>query len=305
MYQSCMLCPRHCGADRIHGQTGYCGADSQVRLGRAALHRWEEPCLSGTLGAGTVFFCHCSLRCVFCQNAVISGSDAAQSGILISVSELADTFLSLQEQGAHNIDLVTPTHYAPSIADAIARARTRGLTIPTVWNSSGYESVETLHRLDGLIDIYLPDFKYYSTYYAERYSAAPDYFDIACEAIDEMVRQTGSPVFDSDGILQRGTILRHLMLPGLSGDTKQLLRCASRRWGNAILFSLMRQFTPLSGLSAFPELNRKITDAEYADACETMQTLGLNGWTQDAESIGESFIPVFDGTGVCRHYENL
>lgn len=303
MYQSCMLCPRHCGADRTGGQTGYCGADDRVRLGRAALHPWEEPCLSGTRGAGTVFFCHCSLRCVFCQNTVISGSEAAQSGIPVTVSELADTFLSLQDQGAHNIDLVTPTHYAPSIAEAIALARTRGLTIPAVWNSSGYESVETLRRLDGLIDIYLPDFKYYSTYYAERYSAAPDYFDAACAAIDEMVRQTGSPIFDSDGILQRGTILRHLMLPGLTGDTEQLLRCAARRWGGQILFSLMRQFTPLPGLTAFPELNRKISDTEYAEACETMQMLGLNGWTQDSESIGESFIPVFDGTGVCRHRE--
>lgn len=305
MYSSCKLCPRRCGVDRTAGKTGYCGADSTMRLGLSYLHPWEEPCLSGTRGAGTVFFCHCSLRCVFCQNAVISGQAAAKSGIPTSVAELADTFLSLQEQGAHNIDLVTPTHYAPSVADSIALARTRGLTIPTIWNSSGYECVDTLHRLDGLIDIYLPDFKYYSTYYSERYSSAPDYFDIACEAIEEMLRQTGAPVFDSDGILQRGTILRHLMLPGLSGDTEQLLRYASQHWKDRILFSLMRQFTPLAGLAQFPELNRKITDMEYAAACDTMQQLSLDGWLQDAESIGESFIPAFDGSGICSTVKNV
>jgi putative pyruvate formate lyase activating enzyme len=298
LYSSCTLCPRRCGVDRTAGAVGYCGADSQLRLGLAYLHLWEEPCLSGTRGAGTVFFCHCSLRCVFCQNAVISGPSAAESGVLVTVSDLADTFLSLQDQGAHNIDLVTPTHYAPSVADAIALARTRGLTIPTVWNSSGYECVDTLRRLDGLIDIYLPDFKYYSTYYSERYSSAPDYFSIACDAIEEMLRQTGSPVFAADGTLQRGTILRHLMLPGLSGDTEQLLRYAAQHWNGRILFSLMRQFTPRDGLEQFPELLRKITDEEYAAACALMQEFGLDGWIQDAESIGESFIPVFDGRGI-------
>ncbi|MGN1014361.1 MAG: radical SAM protein [Butyricicoccus sp.] len=300
MYTECELCPRMCGVNRDAGHIGFCGADSRMRLGRAYLHRWEEPCLSGTRGAGTVFFCHCSLRCVFCQNAVISGQSAGTSGVLTSASELADTFLSLQEQGAHNIDLVTPTHYTPSIRQAMELALVRGLTIPFVWNSSGYERVEVLRTLDGLVDIYLPDFKYFSAYYAERYSAAPDYFEIACEAIDEMVRQTGAPQMDADGMLQRGTIVRHLMLPGLSGDTSQLLRHAARRWGKRILFSLMRQFTPQNGMERCPELNRSITDAEYEDACLLMQSLGLDGWTQDAESIGESFIPVFDGTGICR-----
>lgn len=305
MYSSCKLCPRRCGVDRAAGKIGYCGTDSRMRLGLATLHRWEEPCLSGTRGAGTVFFCHCSLRCVFCQNSSISGPEASESGVITTVPELADTFLSLQEKGAHNIDLVTPTHYAPSVAEAIGLARTRGLTIPTVWNSSGYECVDTLRRLDGLIDIYLPDFKYYSTYYSERYSSAPDYFDIACEAIEEILRQTGAPVFDRDGILQRGTILRHLMLPGLSGDTEQLLRYASRHWKDRILFSLMRQFTPLAGLERFPELNRTITDGEYAAACETMQELGLDGWLQDSESISESFIPLFDGTGIGDRSKNI
>ena len=292
MYQSCMLCPRRCGANRTKGQTGYCGADDQMRLGRAYLHQWEEPCLSGTRGAGTVFFCHCSLRCVFCQNAVISGSDAAQSGILVSVSELADTFLSLQEQGAHNIDLVTPTHYAPSIADAIALARTRGLTIPTVWNSSGYESVETLHCLDGLIDIYLPDFKYYSTYYAERYSAAPDYFDIACEAIDEMVRQTGLPQYNADGIMTRGTLIRHLILPGLTGESIALLDWIHDSLPAGVPVSLMRQYIPCNNV-AIKGLDRPITPREYRRVRDHMLALGLPGFVQEKAAASAEFVPLF------------
>lgn len=298
MYSSCTLCPRGCRIDRTAGHIGFCGASDQMRIGRAGLHQWEEPCLSGTNGAGTVFFCHCSLRCVFCQNAVISGQQAYTSGVLTSVSDLADTFLSLEQQGAHNIDLVTPTHYAPSVREAMILARTRGLSIPFVWNSSGYETIETLRTLNGLVDIYLPDFKYYSSYYADRYSAAPDYFETACDAIDEMVRQTGTPQFSADGLLSRGTIVRHLMLPGLSGDTSQLLRQAAKRWGDHILFSLMRQFTPFHQLDAFSELNRRLTDDEYDDACALMQSLGLSGYTQDSESVGESFLPHFDGTGV-------
>lgn len=298
MYDSCTLCPRDCRVDRTAGSYGFCGANDQMRIGRASLHQWEEPCLSGTNGAGTVFFCHCSLRCVFCQNAAISGSAACASGILTAVSGLADTFLALEQQGAQNIDLVTPTHYAPSVREAMILARAHGLQIPFVWNSSGYETVETLRTLDGLVDIYLPDFKYYSSYYADRYSAAPDYFEIACDAIDEMVRQTGAPQFSLDGLLSCGTIVRHLMLPGLAGDTTQLLRHAAVHWGGRILFSLMRQFTPFYRLEEYPELNRRLTDEEYKDACTLMQSLGLSGYTQDSGSVGESFIPRFDGSGV-------
>lgn len=298
MLKHCTLCPRMCGVDRTAGQSGFCGADDTLRIGLAGLHRWEEPCLSGTRGAGTVFFCHCPLGCVYCQNHDISGQDAAQSGVLTDISGLADTFLSLQAQGAHNIDLVTPTHYAAHLAEAIPLARKRGLTIPVVYNCGGYERVETLHMLDGLIDIYLPDFKYYSPYYAQRYSHAPDYCDTACAAIEEMVRQTGAPTFDSDGIMTRGTIIRHLMLPGLGGDTSQILRTISTRWGSCVLVSLMRQFTPCTDLTGCPELLTRITDTEYNAACEEMSLLGLEGWTQDAEAISESFIPHFDGSGV-------
>ena len=254
MLKHCTLCPRDCGVDRTSGELGFCGADDTIRIGLASLHKWEEPCLSGTNGAGTVFFCHCSLRCVFCQNHDISGHAAAEAGIATDISGLADTFLSLEQQGAHNIDLVTPTQYAYHLSHAIPLARSRGLSIPIIYNCGGYESVETLRMLDGMIDIYLPDFKYFSSYYAQRYSSAPDYYDVAVEAMEEMVRQTDIPVMDADGLLRSGTIIRHLMLPGLSGDTAQVLRCISSHWGSRVLVSLMRQFTPCTDLTGYPEL---------------------------------------------------
>lgn len=298
MLEHCTLCPRMCGANRKAGERGFCGADAQIRVGLAYLHQWEEPCLSGTKGAGTVFFCHCPLGCVYCQNHDISGTEAKPSGIYTDVSGLADTFLSLQQRGAHNIDLVTPTHYAAQLTEAIPLARERGLTIPIVYNCGGYERVETLRMLDGLIDIYLPDFKYYSSYYSERYSHVSDYFDVAVDAIDEMVRQTAEPVIDSDGLMRSGTIIRHLMLPGLGSDTAHILRTIAKRWKTDVFVSLMRQFTPCTDLTDYPELIHPITDEAYAEACEEMAFLGLDGWTQEAEAISESFIPHFDGTGV-------
>ena len=304
MITHCTLCPRSCGVNRAAGERGFCGAGETMRIGRASLHHWEEPCLSGTRGAGTVFFCHCTLRCVYCQNAVISGQAACESGIPVSEEHLARTFLSLQEQGAHNIDLVTPTHYAVQIADSIRIARKNGLTLPVVYNCGGYESPNTLRMLDGLVDIYLPDLKYFSVYYAERYSAAPDYFDVACEAVDEMLRQVGTPQFDADGMMTHGVILRHLMLPTLAQDTAQILRAVSKRWGSRVLVSLMRQYTPLPHVQAFPELCRRITQEEYDNACELMVELGLDGFVQEAESVGESFIPVFDGSGIAAPSSN-
>lgn len=299
MLEHCTLCPRMCGANRKAGERGFCGADAQMRVGLAYLHQWEEPCLSGTKGAGTVFFCHCPLGCVYCQNHDISGTGANPSGVCTDIFGLADTFLSLQQRGAHNIDLVTPTHYAAQLTEAIPLARERGLTIPIVYNCGGYERVETLRMLDGLIDIYLPDFKYYSSYYSERYSHVSDYFDVAVDAIDEMVRQTAEPVIDSDGLMRSGTIIRHLMLPGLGSDTAHILRTIAKRWKTDVFVSLMRQFTPCTDLTDYPELMHPITDEAYAEACEEMAFLGLDGWTQEAEAISESFIPHFDGTGVC------
>ena len=294
LVKNCRLCPRACGADRTKTR-GLCGASDRIEAARASLHLWEEPPISGTRGSGTVFFSHCSLGCVFCQNRQISRRDAA--GREITIPALASTFLSLQKQGAHNINLVTGAHYVPQIIEALRLARGQGLSIPIVYNSSGYECVETLRLLEGWIDIYLPDYKYYSSYYAARYSHAADYRETAVQAITEMVRQTGAPQYGGDGLLRRGTVIRHLMLPGLAGDTAQVLRDIAARFGGAALVSLMRQYTPF-GMQDWPELDRRITDEEYDDACELFRALGLGGFFQQAEAVSESFIPAFDGTGL-------
>ena len=295
LFENCQLCPRACGVDRTRGQTGFCGADDTVHAARAALHFWEEPPISGTRGSGAVFFSHCTLGCVYCQNRAIARRDAF--GQALSPAALADTFLALEAEGAHNINLVTAAHYAPRVVQALNLARQKGLSLPIVYNSSGYEAQDTLRLLDGYIDIYLPDDKYYSSYYAARYSAAPDYHEIAIAAIEEMARQTGAPQYGADGLLKRGTVVRHLMLPGLSGDTAQVLRDLASRFGDGILVSLMRQYTPFD-MQDYPELDRTVTETEYAEACEDFLSLGLTGFFQEGEAIGESFIPAFDGTGL-------
>lgn len=293
--KACRLCPRACGIDRTRGIRGFCGADDQIYAARAALHYWEEPPLSGTNGSGTVFFSHCALQCVFCQNRTISRRETV--GVSLSVAELADCFLRLQMQGAHNINLVTGAHYVPQILQSLQLARIGGLTIPVVYNSSGYESVDTLRLLEGHIDIYLPDYKYYSSYYAKRYSDAADYREVAVDAMTEMVRQTGAPRYDENGLLTRGTVIRHLMLPTLNGDTAQVLRDIATRFGGQVLVSLMRQYTPFD-MEDWPELNRTITEEEYAAACEMFLSLGLEGFFQEGAAIGDSFIPAFDGSGL-------
>lgn len=294
LLKRCRLCPRACGADRTRTR-GLCGANDRIEAARASLHKWEEPPISGVRGSGTVFFSHCSLGCVYCQNRQISRREAA--GQEITIAGLARTFLSLEQQGAHNINLVTGAHYAPHIVEALRLARKEGLSVPVVYNSSGYETIETLQLLDGWIDIYLPDYKYYSSYYADRYSHAADYRETAVTAITEMVRQTDAPQYNADGMLTRGTVIRHLMLPGLGGDTAQVLRDIAVRFGDRVLVSLMRQYTPF-GMQDWPELDRTITDAEYAEACALFCELGLGGFFQQNESISESFIPAFDGTGL-------
>lgn len=291
----CRLCPRACGVDRTANERGICGAGDMVYAGRAALHHWEEPPLSGTRGSGAVFFSHCALHCVYCQNRAISGRQAC--GSPLSVPALAKVFLSLQAQGAHNINLVTGAHYVPQITKALTIAKASGLTVPIVYNSSGYEAADALALLEGYIDIYLPDYKYYSSYYASRYSGAADYREIAVDTIAQMLRQTGAPVYDENGLLLRGTVVRHLMLPSLAGDTAQVLRDLAQRFGDRVLVSLMRQYTPLN-MADFPELDRTVTKPEYEDACEQFLSLGLHGFFQQGDAISESFIPAFDGTGV-------
>lgn len=295
-YQNCQLCPRECNAARLSGEKGFCGADGTLRVARAALHFWEEPCLSGEEGSGTVFFSGCGLRCVFCQNYEISSECAGKA---ISWERLSAIFLELQEKGANNINLVTPTQYVPEIRMALSQAREEGLRIPIVYNSSGYEKVETLQMLSGMVDIWLPDFKYMDGKYALRYSGAEDYFPVACKALDEMVCQAGEAVFDAQGRMLRGVIVRHLLLPGLLEDSKAVIRYLYERYGDRIYLSLMNQYTPLPRVAQWPEIACKLSDADYEEAIDYAISLGLeNGFIQEGGTAEESFIPAFDNEGV-------
>lgn len=288
----CNICPRRCGADRENGSLGFCGASNKIRIARAALHFWEEPCLSGANGAGTVFFSYCNMKCVYCQNYRISTRGAGHE---VSIGELAEIFLDLQSQGANNIDLVTPTHYALDIAEAVKKAKDSGLHIPVLYNCGGYESVETLKRLEGLIDIYMPDMKYYRDKYAVKYSYAPRYFETACAALEEMYRQTGAFVLDENGIMQRGVIVRHMMLPGLMLDTKKIMDYLFDTYGNNIYISLMSQYTPLKNVERFPELNRKIDMKKYNSIVDYCMNRGMeNVFIQEGSAAKESFIPCFE-----------
>lgn len=288
----CNICPRRCGADRENGSLGFCGASNKIRIARAALHFWEEPCLSGKNGAGTVFFSHCNMKCVYCQNYRISTRGAGHE---VSIGDLAEIFLDLQSRGANNIDLVTPTHYALDIAEAVKKAKNSGLHIPVLYNCGGYESVETLKRLEGLIDIYMPDMKYYRDKYAMKYSSAPKYFETACAALEEMYRQTGAVVLDKNGIMQSGVIVRHMMLPGLMLDTKKIMDYLFDTYGNNIYISLMSQYTPLKNVERFPELNRKIDMKKYNSIVDYCMNRGMeNVFIQEGSAAKESFIPCFE-----------
>ena len=294
----CTLCPRECHVNRNAGEIGYCGQTARLMAARAALHFWEEPCLSGTNGSGAVFFSGCNLRCVYCQNHEIAQGNAGRE---ITVARLSDIFLGLQEKGAHNINLVTPSHFVPQIITALNTAKKQGLFIPIIYNTSAYETVETLHMLDGLVDIYLPDLKYYSTALSENYSHAPDYFGTATAAIAEMLRQVGTPVFaDGEGSLMRqGVIVRHLLLPGCGRDSRQILRYLHETYKNDIYISIMNQYTPLSQVSGIPALNRRVSDKEYARIIDYAIRIGIeNGFIQEGETASESFIPAFDYEGI-------
>lgn len=294
-YSDCTLCPRNCHANRVNGSLGYCRAVAEVTAARAALHFWEEPCISGTNGSGTVFFSGCSLGCVYCQNYDISRN---QAGKKISNERLAEIFLELQEQKAHNINLVTPGHYVPSIINAVQRARALGLTIPVVYNSSGYEKVETIKMLEGIVDIYLPDFKYLGEKMANRYSKSSDYFQIASQAIKEMVRQTGEAIFE-DEIMKKGVIVRHLLLPGGLEDSKRVIKYLYETYQDTIFISIMNQYTPLEQVKEYPEINRKVTEEEYDALVDYALELGVeNGFIQEGETASESFIPAFDYQGI-------
>lgn len=290
----CTACPRACRTDREKG-VGYCLQGNEIRVSRAAPHYWEEPCLSGERGSGTVFFVGCNLRCVYCQNREIS---RGQAGKAVTPERLLEIFFELKEKGVHNINLVTPTHFTEQLIPILRKAKEDGLALPIVYNCGGYESVETLRRLEGLVDIFLPDFKYMSPARAEKYSHAADYPDVAKKAVAEMVRQTGAPVYGDDGMMKRGTIIRHLVLPGGLLDSKSVLRYLHRTYGDTVVLSVMSQYTPMPDVP-FPELARKLTDAEYDEIiCFAVDEGITNAYMQEGEAAEESFIPPFDLTGI-------
>lgn len=294
--ERCFLCPRMCGARRSKNEKGWCGAGALPKVARAALHYWEEPCISGETGSGTVFFSGCTLRCRFCQNRAISRGEA---GVEVSLSRLADIFLELQEQGALNINLVTPMHYAPQIMTALDDARARGLSLPIVWNTGGWERAESVALVKDYADVWLTDMKYADDGLARRFSGAPDYFEQATAALDEMVRETGGPVFDGRGTMTKGVIVRHLMLPGHGDDTRAVLKYLRERYGDRVWVSIMNQYTPMGEDALFPELSRPVTDAEYEAALEYAMDIGIeNAFIQEGGAVSESFIPGFDLTGV-------
>lgn len=299
---NCNLCPRNCFVDRDNGKTGYCGQTDKLYVARADLHMWEEPCISGKEGSGTVFFCGCTLRCIFCQNHQIAlGKEETgeKIGKEVSISRLKDIFLELQKKGANNINLVTGTHYIPQIAEALRLAKAEGLVIPIVYNTSGYEKKESLHMLESLVDIYLPDMKYVSKELSKEYSNAPDYFEIASEALKEMVRQVGEPEFDDRGYIQKGVIVRHLVLPGSTKDSKAVLEYLWNTYGDRIYISIMNQYTPMEQIKNHPLLSRKVTKREYQKVVDYALSLGWeNGFIQEGETAKESFIPDFHGIGV-------
>lgn len=296
-----MLCPRACGADRAAGERGICGAGVELVVARAALHFWEEPPISGAAGSGTVFFSHCPLRCVYCQNHEIA---AGRAGKVVSADRLAEIFLELECQGALNINLVTPTHYVPQIKHALDKARAAGLGLPVVYNTSGYETVEAIRSLGGYVDVYLTDFKYWSVEPARAYSHAPDYREVAIAALDEMVSQVGSPAYHGiageDGpLLASGVVVRHMMLPGLLDDSKAIVGFLADRYGNAIALSLMNQYTPLRAFPDHPELNERVSADDYEALLDFADGLGIEDYFwQEGDAVGESFIPSFDGSGV-------
>ena len=298
LLDDCTLCPRNCHVNRNEGKVGYCRMTSELVVARAALHMWEEPCISGEKGSGTVFFSGCAMGCVFCQNHEIAKGLRGKS---ISVERLSEIFLELQEKGANNINLVTPSHYVPQIIEALDLARARGLVLPIVYNSSGYEKKETIKGLEGYVDIYLPDFKYMNDDIAERYSHCPDYSTYAKESIEEMVRQTGKPEFFPDGIMKKGTIVRHLSLPGYLEDSKDILDYLHANFKNDLYISIMNQYTPMVMVEKYPEINRKVTKKEYDELISYALMLGIkNAYTQEDETQDESFIPDFDGEGVLK-----
>lgn len=295
-YENCLLCPRKCGINRRTGQTGVCGVSSEIKVARAALHYWEEPCISGKRGSGAVFFSGCSLHCVFCQNREISDG---KEGKVISKERLSDIFMELAGKGANNINLVTPGQYIPDIVWAVNDAKSRGMKLPIIYNTSGYENVTELKLLEGIVDVYLPDFKYMDSTLLARYSRAKDYPSVAKQALSEMVRQQPDVVIDdSTGLIQKGVIVRQLLLPGHVNDAKAVLKYLYDTYHDHVYISMMSQFTPIA-LKDYPEINRTVTKREYERLVNYALEIGItNAFIQEGDVAKDSFIPAFDCEGV-------
>ena len=295
-YENCLLCPRKCGINRRTGQTGVCGVSSEIRVARAALHYWEEPCISGKKGSGAVFFSGCSLHCVFCQNREISDG---KEGKVISKERLSDIFMELADKGANNINLVTPGQYIPDIVWAVNDAKSRGMKLPIIYNTSGYENVTELKLLEGIVDVYLPDFKYMDSTLSAMYSRAKDYPSVAKQALSEMVRQQPDVVIDdATGLIQKGVIVRQLLLPGHVNDAKAVLKYLYDTYHDHVYISMMSQFTPIA-LKDYPEINRTVTRREYERLVDYALKIGItNAFIQEGDVAKDSFIPAFDCEGV-------
>ena len=295
IYKRCNLCSRKCLINRYE-RNGVCGANAKVKIARAALHYWEEPCLSGDNGSGTVFFSNCSLKCIFCQNKKISTNGFGKE---IELEELSNIYLNLQKQGANNINLVTPTHYVPSIIKSLDIAKKNGLKLPIVYNTSSYETKETIKLLNGNIDIYLPDLKYYNDEYAYNYSNVKDYFKIATDNIKEMYNQVGKNIFDENGIMTKGVIVRVLLLPNHVEDAKKILKYLYETYKDNIYISIMNQYTPVECIEEYIDLNRKVKEEEYDELINYACDLGMiNAFIQEGETQSESFIPDFNLDGI-------
>ena len=291
---NCMLCGHRCGADRAENETGFCSMGETAVLSKVMLHKWEEPCISGTNGSGAIFFAGCSLRCAFCQNWEISHM---RKGLPVDIDRLRDIFDELADQGAHNINLVNPTHFVPFIQKAFKRYQKR---IPVVYNTPGYDSLDALHRMDGIVDVYLPDLKYTYSLPARRYSSAPNYFEVAKVAIDEMFRQVGPVQYDENGLLKKGVIIRHLVLPGQTDSAKDVIDYVADHFEKgSVLFSLMSQYIPCGEATRYPEINRRLTQEEYDEVSQYLMDSPIdNGFMQELDSADEQYVPDFDLSGV-------
>lgn len=292
MLEKCQICPRDCKVNRLLGNKGYCKCDDKIKVALVSIHDYEEPCISGKNGSGTVFFSNCNLNCVFCQNYEISQEGKGKE---VTIERLAEIFIEQQSRGVNNINLVTPTMYVYQIIEAIKIAREKGLKIPIIYNSNGYENVETIKLLEGYIDVYLPDLKYYSDLISVKYSKAPHYFEIAKEAIKEMLRQVGNPVFNDEGIIQKGVIIRHLVLPNHIQNTKNILKWIKENLNEGVYVSVMAQYFPTYKAKEIEGLDRKLTNKEYKEVEKYLYSLDIeNGYMQDLGKHEEEFVPCFD-----------